>query len=205
MATAIDPTSLFSIPYGLYVLTANDGKKDCGCIINTTMQLCQSPAIISVCVNKQNYTNEVIKEHGIFNVSVLTEDTTFQTFEHFGFQSGREIDKFAGRDDPRSENGLRYLNQSINAFYSAKVIDAYDYGTHTLFIAELTQAVKLSSSPSLTYSHYFAHIKPKPQPQPKRGYVCKICGYFHEGDELPADFICPICKHGAEDFEPVGF
>lgn len=205
MAANIDPKSLFSISYGLYVLTANDGSRDCGCIINTTMQLSQTPSIISVCVNKLNYTNEVIAKSGVFNVSVLTQSTPFDTFQHFGFQSGRDVDKFAGRNDPRSENGLRFVEDTANAFYSAKVIDTHDYGTHTLFIAELTEAQKLSDAPSLTYDYYFVHVKPKPQPKPKRGYICKICGYFHEGDELPEDFICPICKHGAEDFEAVGF
>ncbi|MEG0048853.1 MAG: flavin reductase [Clostridia bacterium] len=205
MSATIDPVSLFSISYGLYVLTAKEGERDCGCIINTASQITEKPMRISVCVNKQNLTCEIIQKTGLFNVSVLTQSVPFSVFEHFGFQSGRNVDKFAGRADPQSENGLRYLADSCNAVLSGKVVDALDYGTHMLFVAELTEAVKLSSEPSLTYAYYFEHVKPKPQPKPKRGFVCKICGYFYEGDTLPPDFICPLCKHGAEDFEPVGF
>lgn len=204
---AIDPTALFNLSYGLYVLTANDGSRDCGCIINTASQLTVDPQRITIFVNKQNYTNEVIKKTGLFNVSMLTISAPFSVFQHFGFQSGRDVDKFAGRDDPRSLNGLRYLGEHCNGVLSGKVIDALDYGTHTLFVAELTEAVKLSAEPSLTYTYYFEHVKPKPQPKPnsqsKRGFICKICGYIYEGDELPPDFICPVCKHGAQDFEPL--
>ncbi|MEG1890761.1 MAG: flavin reductase [Clostridia bacterium] len=201
----MDSTALFTLSYGLYVLTAKDAQHDNACIVNTVSQLTDTPPRICVSVNKANFTNELIRNTGLFNVSVLTQDTPFSTFQHFGFQSGRTVDKFANRNDPRSANGLRYLTEHANALLSGKVTDALDFDTHTMFIADLTEAVKLSGEPSLTYSYYFDHIKPKPQPKPKRGFVCKICGYFYEGDELPPDIICPLCKHGAADFEAVGF
>lgn len=207
---ALDPTALFSISYGLYVLTSHDGNRDCGCIVNSVMQLTEKPLRVAVSVNKQNHTCKSIEESGIFNISVLTEEASMDVFKRFGFQSGRDVDKFANSSDPVSQNGLRYLTQASNALISGKVEQAIDCGTHMLFIAEVTQAEKLSSAPSVTYSYYFAHIKPKPQPKPeeekpRKGYVCRICGYFHEGEELPEDFVCPWCKHGADDFEPVGF
>lgn len=203
--SAIDATTLFNLSYGLYLLTANDQGQDCGCIVNTVSQLTVSPLRITVFVNRQNHTHDMILRDGRFNVSILTTSTPFELFRHFGFQSGRDTDKFAGRDDPRSENGLRYLAGNCNGVLSAKVTDALDYGTHTLFVAEVTEAFKIGSEPSLTYDYYFKNVKPKPESKPKRGFVCKICGYFYEGDELPPDFICPLCKHGAADFEPVGF
>lgn len=202
---SIDPTALFSISYGLYVLTAHDGHRDCGCIVNSVMQLTSDPLTVAVSVNKQNHTAVAIREGGVFNLSILTEEATMDVFKRFGFQSGRDVDKFAESTEPRSQNGLRYLDVACNALISGKVTQVVDCGTHLLFIADVTEAQRLSSAPSVTYGYYFAHIKPKPQPKPKRGYVCRICGYFHEGDELPNDFICPICKHGADDFEPVGF
>lgn len=201
----IETKALFNLSYGLYVLTARDGEKDAGCIVNTASQLTSDPQRIIVSVNRQNYTNEVIQRTGLLNVSMLTNSAPFSLFEHFGFQSGRTVDKFAGRSDPRSENGLVYLGEHCNGVLSGRVTDALDFGTHTLFVADLTEALTLSGEPSLTYAYYFEHIKPKPQPKPKRGFVCKICGYFYEGDELPPDYICPLCKHGAQDFEPVGF
>ncbi|MDD3334709.1 MAG: flavin reductase [Eubacteriales bacterium] len=199
----MDTTALFNLSYGLYVLTARDGEQDGGCIINTASQLTQDPQRITIYVNRQNQTNELIRKTGVFNVNMLTTSTPFSVFQHFGFQSGRDVDKFAGRTDPRSENGVRYLNEHCNGVLSGKVIDALDYGTHTLFVAELTEAFKLNDEPSLTYDYYFKNIKPKPQPKAKRGFICKICGYIYEGDELPPDFICPLCKHGAADFEPL--
>ena len=181
-----------------------------GCIVNTVTQLTENPTRIAVSVNKQNFTNEVIQRTGLFNVSVLTEAAPMDLFRHFGFQSGRDVDKFAGRTDPVSENGLRYIGGPANALISGKVEQAIDCGTHMLYIALVTEARKLSDAPSMTYAYYFANVKPKPQPKPaqekpRRGFVCRICGYFYEGDELPPDFICPLCKHGAADFEPVGF
>lgn len=205
MATTIDASALFTVSYGLYVLTARDGGRDGGCIVNTVCQLTDQPKRISVCVCKQNLTCEMIQKSGLFNVSVLTQSVPFSEFQHFGFQSGRDVDKFAGRNDPRSENGLRYLRENCNALLSGKVTETVDCGTHLLFIADVTEAINLTADPSVTYTYYFEHIKPKPQPKQKRGFVCKICGYFYEGDELPPDYICPLCKHGAEDFEPVGF
>ena len=207
---ALDPTALFTLSYGLYVLTAREGDRDLGCIVNTVTQLTENPTRIAVSVNKQNFTNEVIQRTGVFNVSVLTEAAPMDLFRHFGFQSGRDVDKFAGRTDPVSENGLRYIGGPANALISGKVEQAIDCGTHMLYIALVTEARKLSDAPSMTYAYYFANVKPKPQPKPaqekpRRGFVCRICGYFYEGDELPADFICPLCKHGAADFEPVGF
>ena len=206
---ALDPTALFTLSYGLYVLTAREGDRDLGCIVNTVTQLTENPTRIAVSVNKQNFTNEVIQRTGVFNISVLTEAATMDLFRHFGFQSGRDVDKFAGRADPVSENGLRYIDGPANALISGKVEQAIDCGTHMLYIALVTEARKLSDAPSMTYAYYFANVKPKPQPKPaekpRRGFVCRICGYFYEGDELPPDFICPLCKHGAADFEPVGF
>ena len=207
---ALDPTALFTLSYGLYVLTAREGSRDCGCIVNTVTQLTENPTRIALSVNKQNFTCEVIRRTGLFNVSVLTEAAPMDLFRHFGFQSGRDVDKFAGRTDPVSENGLRYIGGPANALISGKVEQAIDCGTHMLYIALVTEARKLSDAPSMTYAYYFANVKPRPQPKPaqekpRRGFVCRICGYFYEGDELPPDFICPLCKHGAADFEPVGF
>ncbi len=201
----IDTKALFSLSYGLFVLTSGKGENASGCIVNTVSQLSSDPLRICVYVNRQNHTNKLICETGMFNASVLAQSAPFSLFEHFGYQSGRDVNKFAGRSDPTADNGLYYINENACALLSAKVIDARDYGTHTLFVADVTEARVLSSEAPLTYADYFAHVKPKPQPQKKRGYVCKICGYFHEGDELPEDFVCPICKHGAADFEPSGF
>lgn len=203
---AIDNNALFKLSYGLFVLTAKDGDKDNGCIINTVTQLTDIPKRLTIAVNKQNYTHDMIMKTGAFNVSVLSEDVPFKVFQHFGFQSGREADKFAdGSVIARSQNGIVYLPEYTNAFISAQVIETRDYGTHTLFIADIVQAQILSDVPSVTYTYYFEHIKPKPAPvdEDKKGFVCKICGYVYEGDELPPDFICPLCKHGVEDFEPL--
>lgn len=202
----IDNNAFFKLSYGLFILTARDGDKDNGCIINTVAQLTDTPKRINIAVNKQNLTHDMILKTGVFNVSVLSEEVPFKVFQHFGFQSGREADKFEKSDAvKRSNNGVYYIPKYTNAFLSGNVIEAKDYGTHTLFVAEVTQAVVLSDVPSVTYTYYFEHVKPKPAPvdEDKKGFVCKICGYVYEGDELPADFICPLCKHGAEDFEPL--
>lgn len=201
----IENNAMFKLSYGLFVLTAKDGDKDNGCITNTVMQVTNAPKkTISIAINKNNFTHDLVLKTGLFNVSILTQEAPFETFQHFGFQSGKTVDKFDGYDQiSRSENGLVYLNHYTNSFISAKVISAVDYGSHTLFTAEVTQAQILSDIPSVTYEYYFANIKPSQKPK-KKGFVCKICGYVYEGDELPADFICPICKHGAEDFEPIG-
>ncbi len=202
----IDNNAMFKLSYGLFVLTAKDGDKDNGCIINTVTQLTDTPKRITIAVNKSNYTHDMIAKTGRFNVSILTEDVPFDIFKHFGFQSGRDVDKFAySKEETRSVNGIRYISKYTNSFLSAQVIEMKDYGTHTLFVADITEARVLSDAPSVTYAYYFAHIKPKPAPveETKKGFVCKICGYVYEGEELPADFICPLCKHGAEDFEPL--
>ena len=207
-AAEIDPKTVQKFSYGLFVLTAQADGKDNGCIINTAAQLTSTPNRINIAVNKANYTHDMILNTGVFNVSVLSQKASFDIFKRFGFQTGKDTDKFAGYEEnvARSANGLLYVTEGTNAFMSAKVIDSYDYGTHTLFIAELTEAAVLNQDPSVTYAYYFDHIKPKPQPkieEKKTGWVCKICGYVYEGDELPADFICPLCKHGADDFERI--
>lgn len=204
----VDPIAIQKFSYGLFVLTARSGDKDNGCIINTAAQLTSSPNRINIAVNKANFTHDMILNTGVFNISVLAEDTSFDTFKRFGFSSGKDTDKFEGflENTARSANGLLYVTAGTNAFMSAKVIEAHDYGSHTLFVAELTEAEVLRDEPSVTYAYYFEHIKPKPQPkieEEKHGYVCKICGYVYEGDTLPPDFICPLCKHGAEDFEKI--
>lgn len=203
----VEQNAFFKLGYGLYVLSAQGPKKDEACIINTVMQVTDQPKRICIAVNKQNYTHDAVLRTGMFNISVLTTSVPFSVFQHFGFHSGRDVDKFEGRDDPRSENGLRYLQANCNAYLSGKVIQTMDCGTHSVFVADVTEAKTLNEQPSVTYSYYFDHIKPKPAPQAeqKRGFVCKICGFFYEGDTLPPDYICPLCKHGAEDFEPVGF
>ena len=203
-ATAIDPTTVFKLSYGLFVLTAKDGEKDNGCIINTVTQITSNPLRISLAAIQANYTHDMIMKTGEFNVSILSESVPFSTFQRFGFQSGRDVDKFAGYGlEARTNNGIRYIPQNVNGVLSGKVIDSYDYGTHTIFVADVTQAITLSSEKSVTYQYYFDNIKPKPQPpkEDKKGYVCKICGYVYEGEPLPDDFVCPICKHGAADFE----
>ena len=204
----VDPIAIQKFSYGLFVLTARSGDKDNGCIINTAAQLTSSPNRINIAVNKANFTHDMILNTGVFNISVLAEDTSFDTFKRFGFASGKDADKFEGflENTARSANGLLYVTAGTNAFMSAKVIEAHDYGSHTLFVAELTEAEVLRDEPSVTYAYYFEHIKPKPQPkieEEKHGYVCKICGYVYEGETLPPDFIGPLCKHGAEDFEKI--
>ena len=200
---ALDPTALFNITYGLYVLTAHDGQRDCGCIVNSVMQLTEKPLRLAVSVNKSNHTTSAIEKDGRFNLSVLNESAPFDVFTRFGFQSGRDTDKFAGHDDPTSENGLRYLDDVANTLLSGKVEQVIDCGTHLLFIAEVTETKKLNTLPSMTYSYYHANVKPKPATEGKKGYVCRICGWVYEGDTLPDDIVCPLCKHGAADFEPI--
>lgn len=199
----IDNTAVFKLSYGLYVLTARDGKKDNGCIINTAMQVADNPVRIAVSVNKKNFTHDMMKKTGEFNLSVLTESVPFFVFQHYGFKSGRDTDKIMGDSLPRGENGIVYLADYTNAFISCKVIEEADCGSHTVFIAEITESRVLSDEKSVTYQYYFDNIKPKPEKPKKKGYVCKICGYVYEGDRLPEDFICPICKHTAADFEPI--
>ncbi len=199
----IDNKAMYKISYGLYMLTTTDGEKQNGCIVNTVAMLTDNPKRVTLFVNKANYSNELLKKTGVFNVSVLTESAPFELFKQFGFVSGREVDKFATGSYERSENGLYYLPEHANAVLSGKVVDSYDYGTHTLFVAEITEAKTLSQEKSVTYEYYQANIKAKPQVQAeenKEKWVCKVCGYVHEGP-LPEDFICPWCKHPASDFE----
>lgn len=205
----IEKEAMYKLTYGLFVLTTTDGVKQNGCIVNTVSMLTDNPKRIVVFVNKANYSESLLKKTGVFNVSVLTEKTPFDMFKQFGFASGRDTDKFAGGSYQTTENGLNYVAEYSNAVMSAKVIDSFDYGTHTLFVAEVTEAKKLSGDKSVSYEYYLNNIKPKPQveansSESKGGkWVCKICGYVHEGEELPDDFICPWCKHPASDFEKV--
>jgi Conserved protein/domain typically associated with flavoprotein oxygenases, DIM6/NTAB family len=200
----IESTAMLKLTYGLFVLTAKDGDKDNGCIINTATQITMSPPRISIAVNKANFTHDMILKTKMFNLSILTENAPYQVFEQFGLQSGRDTDKFAGSDyNTRAENGLRYLPKYTNGVISAQTIDTFDYGTHTLFIADITQSFSLSSDSSMTYQYYFDNVKPKTPQNHKAGFVCKICGYIYEGSALPDDFICPLCKHDVKDFEPI--
>ena len=198
-----DLTALFRIGYGLYVVTSNDGKKDNGLIVNTVTQVTNTPNRLAVTINKENYSHHVIKQTGKMNVNCLSEDAPFAVFEAFGFQSGRNVDKFADCQPLRSDNGLVFLPRYINAFLSLKVEQYVDLDTHGMFICSVTEARVISDRPTMTYTYYQDHVKPKPQVEGKKGYVCKICGYVYEGDPLPEDFICPLCKHGAADFEPI--
>ncbi len=201
----LSPEAFFKLSYGLFVLTAKD-ERDNGCLINTAQLLTDSPKRITVSVNKANLTRDIIEKTGTFNLSILTESVPFETIKAFGFVSGRDSDKFAGRNDTaRSENGLIYITENTNAVISGKVIESIDCGTHTLFIAEVTEAKLISDENSVTYEFYQTHIKPQPNnlEEKKKGYICKVCGYVYEGDTLPADFICPLCKHGVEDFEKI--
>ena len=197
------------ISYGLYVLSAKQGEKDNACIINTLSQLTSDPLRVSITVNKQNYTHDMILAEGEFTVSLLTQKVPFDYFKRFGFQSGRDVDKFDGFDAcARGENGIYYITKYTNAYISGKVISTLDLGSHTLFVADVTAAEVLDEVPSLTYAYYHSDVKPKPAAPSsssgvKIGWRCKICGYVYEGENLPADFVCPLCKHGAEDFEKI--
>ena len=204
----IEKEAMYKISYGLFVLTTTDGEKQNGCIVNTVSMITDDPKRIVVFVNKANYSESLLRKTGIFNVSVLSENTPFEVFKQFGFQSGKDVDKYADKSYPKAENGLYYLPQYANAFMSAKVVDCFDYGTHTLFVAEVTEAKTLSAEKSATYEYYQSNIKPKPaaKAEEKGGvkkWVCKVCGYVYEGETLPTDFVCPWCKHGADFFEPI--
>ena len=196
-------SALNSIGYGLYVVTSNDGKKHNGLIVNTVSQVTSSPNRIAVTINKSNYSHHVIKQTGKMNVNCLTVDAPFSIFERFGFQSGRNVDKFENQEVLTSDNGLVMLTRYANAVMSLKVEDYVDLGTHGMFIASVTEARVLSDKATMTYSYYHEKVKPKPETEGKKGYVCKICGYVYEGHPLPEDYICPLCKHGAEDFEEI--
>lgn len=195
---------MFKIVYGLYVLSARDDDKDNGCIINTAVQVTTSPNRITIAVNKQNLTHDMILNTGMLNLSTLSEEAPFSVFQNFGFQSGRTVDKFAAfKDVYRSENGLLYLTKGANAFISCKIVTVTDLGSHTLFLADVTDAEILSNSESMSYSFYQKNVKVSTPRPATKGWHCRICGYVYEGDVLPPDFICPVCKHGAMDFEEI--
>lgn len=198
-----DLKALFNIGYGLYVVTSNDGVKDNGLIVNTVSQLTSSPNRVAVAINKDNYSHHVIRQTGIMNVNCLSTEAPFSVFQNYGFRSGRSVDKFEGVAELRSDNGLRFLPQYINSFMSLKVEQYIDMGTHGLFICSVTEARVISKAETMTYTYYQNNVKPKPEADGKKGFVCKVCGYVYEGDELPEDFVCPLCKHGAADFEPL--
>lgn len=198
----MDDKALLKLTYGLYILTAKDGEKDNGCVVNTVGQVTYNPNKIQVAVNKNNLTHDMILNTGEFNVSVLTENSKFETYKHWGFKSGRDCDKTENIEFSRSENGLIYLTEECNAFISAKVCSSVDLGTHTLFIADVTEMQVLNDDNSASYDYYHKNIKPAPESNVKKGFICTVCGYIYEGDSLPDDFICPWCKHPASDFEP---
>lgn len=199
----LDEKAMFRLSYGLYILTAREGEKDNGCIINTVEQVTVEPNQIVVAVNKQTYTHDMILRTGEFNVSVLTQDSRFETYKHWGFQSGEHIDKTEGITYRRSANGVIYVVDECNAYLSAKVVSVTDLGSHSLFLAEVTQAEVLSEAVSVTYDYYQKNVKRIPaEKEDKKGFICTVCGYIYEGDVLPEDFICPWCKHPASDFVP---
>ncbi len=200
----MDPKALQHITYGLYLLSARQNDRDSACIINTAAQVASDPVRISISVNKSNYTCGMILDTGVFTLSALSVDAPFALFQRFGMQSGRDCDKFAGFDGAqRSENGLYHLTRYSSMNLSAKVVQQLDLGSHILFLAEVVDAAVLSDRPACTYSYYQSEIKPKAQKAKKKQWECAICGYIYEGDPVPDDFICPLCKHGKEDFRPV--
>ena len=196
--------ALFNIGYGLYVVTSNDGQKDNGLIVNTVTQVTNTPNRVAVTINKENYSHHIIKQTGIMNVNCLDVSAPFSVFQNYGFQSGRTADKFAGVEELRSDNGLRFLPMYINSFMSLKVEQYMDLDTHGMFICSVTEARVMSDRETMTYTYYQNQVKPKPETEGKKGYVCKVCGWVYEGESLPEDIVCPLCKHGAADFEPIG-
>ena len=198
-----DLSALFHIGYGLYVVTSNDGKKDNGLIVNTVTQVTSTPNRVAVTINKENYSHHVIKQTGVMNVNCLDTSAPFSVFQNFGFQSGRSVDKFQGQEPLRSDNGLAFLSRHISALLSLKVEQYVDLGTHGMFICAVTEARVISDLPSMTYAYYQDNVKPQPETEGKKGFVCKVCGWVYEGDTLPDDIVCPLCKHGAADFEPI--
>ena len=203
LANKNDLTALFKIGYGLYVVTSNDGKRDNGIVVNAITQLTNTPNKIGVTINKESYSHHIIKQTGIMNVNCLSVDAPFSVFENFGFKSGRNADKFEGITPLRSDNKLAFLDKYINSFISLKVEQYVDLGTHGMFICSVTEARVISDKETMTYNYYLENVKPKPETEGKKGYVCKICGWVYEGDQLPDDIICPICKHPASDFEEI--
>jgi len=198
-----DLTALFKIGYGLYVVTSSDGKRDNGLIVNTISQVTNTPNRVAVAINKSNYSHHVIKQTGIMNINCLSEDAPFSVFEKFGFRSGRSVDKFEGETVLRADNGLVFLDKYINSFMSLKVEQYVDLDTHGMFICTITEARVISDVPTMTYTYYQQNVKPKPESEGKKGYVCNVCGWVYEGENLPDDIVCPLCKHGAADFVPL--
>ncbi len=198
-----DLNALFNIGYGLYVVTSKDGEKDNGMILNSVTQVTNTPNRIAVTINKKSFSHDIIKKTGVMNVNCLSKDAPFSVFENFGFRSGRDADKFAEITPCRSDNGLAFLPRYINSFMSLKVESYVDLDTHGMFICTITEARVISDVETMTYTYYQNNVKPKPNTSGKKGWVCKICGYVYEGDTLPEDFVCPLCKHGAADFEPI--
>jgi len=198
-----DLSALFNIGYGLYVVTSRDEDRDNGLIVNTVTQVTNTPNRVAVTINKENYSHHIIKKTGLMNVCCLDVSAPFSLFENFGFRSGRTADKFEGIEELRSGNGLRFLPRHINSFLSLQVEQYVDLGTHGMFICAVTEARVCGSRETMTYTHYQNHVKPKPETAGKEGFVCKVCGWVYEGDTLPDDIVCPLCKHGAADFEPI--
>ena len=199
----IDEKALFNIGYGLYVITTNDNNNHNGMIVNTVTQVTNTPNRVAVTINKQNYTHDTVKNSKIMNINCLTTEAPFSVFENFGFKSGRDSNKMADIDFTLSENGLAVLSQYVNSFMSLKVEQCIDLDTHTMFICSVTEAKVISDVETMTYTYYHKNVKPSKKPAANKGFVCKICGYVYEGEVLPEDFICPLCKHGASDFEPI--
>ncbi len=200
----MDVSALYKISYGLYVLTSKDGDKDNGCIINTVNQVTEFPNRITIAVNKENYTHDMILKTGDFNIAILDQNAPFSIYKQFGFQSGKDCDKMEGVVCKRTANGVAYPSENITAYIEGKVFDTVDLGTHTLFIADVTDAEMVTGVEPVTYSYYHSNVKPKPEiPKESKGYLCKICGYIYEGDTLPDDYICPWCKHGVDAFEKI--
>ena len=195
-----DLTALFNIGYGMYVVTSNDGSKDNGLIVNTVSQLTDNPTRIAVTINKENYSHHIIKQTGMMNVNCLDVSAPFSVFQNFGFRSGRTADKFEGIKELRSDNGLRFLPQYINSFMSLKVEQYVDMGSHGMFICSVTEARVISDRETMSYGYYHRNVKPQPQADTQKGYVCNVCGWVYEGEELPDDIVCPLCKHGKEAF-----
>ena len=201
----MNPKALFNITYGMYWLSTRSYGQDNACIINTAVQLTETPMTLSITVNKGNKTHNMIMESGRFNISSLSVDAPFSLFERFGMQSGRDVNKFIGFEDvKRADNGLYVLSRYANSYFTCRLLRTVDLGSHTLFIAALEDAQVISDRPSCTYGYYQSDIKPKPEAPKKKGWVCTVCGHVHEGEELPEGYICPLCKHGREDFRPVG-
>ena len=200
----MNTNALFKIGYGLYILSCHENGKDNACIVNTVMQITSNPCKIAICVNKNNHTCKMIKNTRKLNISVLDEEAEFEIFKHFGYQSGKDVDKFLNFiHTKRTPNGVLYVTKNTNAYLSAWVQEEIDLDTHIMFIAQLVEAEVLSEKPTVSYDYYQKNIKPKPEKTATKGWRCKICGYVYEGENLPSDFICPICKHGAIDFEKI--